>query len=108
MQKNSSSEWAIRIRHLFTDLNLTQAALAERVGFAPAKPSLADRWGARNRIWDAEVARFQLVSGPDLPVSANYKFVPINVSHAAKRRVFGGVFWWTPTTRNPEPPIKPG
>jgi transcriptional regulator with XRE-family HTH domain len=41
-----------------------------------------------------KVARFQRISGCDLLVSANHKFVPVNVTNAAKWKIFGGVLWW--------------
>ncbi len=47
-----------------------------------------------------KVARFQRISGSDLLVSANYKFVPVNVTNASKWKVFGEVLWWV--SRDPE------
>ncbi len=47
-----------------------------------------------------KVARFQRISGSDLLVSANYKFVPVNVSNASKWKIFGEVLWWV--SRDPE------
>jgi transcriptional regulator with XRE-family HTH domain len=41
-----------------------------------------------------KVARFQRVGGIDLLVSANHKYVPVDVSNASKWRVFGEVLWW--------------
>ena len=41
MQKNSSSQWAIRIRQLLAELKLSQAGLAGRIGVSPATVS---RW----------------------------------------------------------------
>jgi transcriptional regulator with XRE-family HTH domain len=41
-----------------------------------------------------KVARFQRVGGSDLLVSANYRYPPLDVSNAAKWKVFGEVLWW--------------
>jgi len=41
-----------------------------------------------------KVARFQRVGGVDLLVSANQKYVPVDVSNASKWRIFGEVLWW--------------
>jgi len=41
-----------------------------------------------------KVARFQRISGADLLVSANSKFVPLDVSNASKWKIFGEVLWW--------------
>jgi phage repressor protein C with HTH and peptisase S24 domain len=40
-----------------------------------------------------KVARFQRVSGSDLLVSANHKYVPVDVSNASKWKIFGEVLW---------------
>jgi transcriptional regulator with XRE-family HTH domain len=47
-----------------------------------------------------KVARFQRISGADLLISANYKFLPVNVTNASKWRIFGEVLWWI--SRDPE------
>lgn len=47
-----------------------------------------------------KVARFQRISGCDLLVSANHKFVPVNVSNPSKWKIFGEVLWWV--SRDPE------
>ncbi len=47
-----------------------------------------------------KVARFQRISGADLLISANYKFLPVNVTNASKWKVFGEVLWWV--SRDPE------
>jgi transcriptional regulator with XRE-family HTH domain len=41
-----------------------------------------------------KVARFQQVSGTDLLVSANHRYAPLDISNAAKWKVFGEVLWW--------------
>jgi len=41
-----------------------------------------------------KVARFQHMSGSDFLVSANYKYPPLDVSHASKWKIFGEVLWW--------------
>jgi phage repressor protein C with HTH and peptisase S24 domain len=41
-----------------------------------------------------KVARFQRVGGIDLMVSANHKYVPVDVGNASKWRIFGEVLWW--------------
>ncbi|MFZ0747099.1 MAG: XRE family transcriptional regulator [Terracidiphilus sp.] len=41
-----------------------------------------------------KVARFQRISGSDLLVSANHRFVPVDVTNASKWKVFGEVLWW--------------
>lgn len=41
-----------------------------------------------------KVARFQRISGTDLLVSANHKYAPLDISNAAKWKVFGEVLWW--------------
>jgi transcriptional regulator with XRE-family HTH domain len=48
-----------------------------------------------------KVARFQRISGSDLLVSANHKCAPVDVSNAAKWRIFGEVLWWV--SRDAEP-----
>ncbi len=47
-----------------------------------------------------KVARFQRISGADLLISANYKFLPVNVTNASKWKIFGEVLWWV--SRDPE------
>ncbi len=41
-----------------------------------------------------KVARFQRLAGSDLMVSANPKYLPLDVSNASKWKVFGEVIWW--------------
>jgi phage repressor protein C with HTH and peptisase S24 domain len=41
-----------------------------------------------------KVARFQRLSGSDLLVSANPKYLPLDVSNATKWKLFGEVLWW--------------
>jgi hypothetical protein len=41
-----------------------------------------------------KVARFQRLSGSDLLVSANHKYVPVDVSNPSKWKIFGEVLWW--------------
>lgn len=41
-----------------------------------------------------KVARFQRLSGADLLVSANPKYLPLDVSNATKWKIFGEVLWW--------------
>ncbi len=41
-----------------------------------------------------KVARFQRLSGSDLLVSANPKYLPLDVSNATKWKIFGEVLWW--------------
>jgi SOS-response transcriptional repressor LexA len=48
-----------------------------------------------------KVARFQRLSGSDLLVSANHKYVPVDVSSASKWKIFGEVLWWV--SRDAEP-----
>ncbi|MGA2651183.1 MAG: XRE family transcriptional regulator [Terracidiphilus sp.] len=49
-----------------------------------------------------KVARFQRVGGIDLLVSANHKYVPLDVSNASKWRIFGEVLWWVSREGVPE------
>jgi transcriptional regulator with XRE-family HTH domain len=48
-----------------------------------------------------KVARFQQIAGSDLLVSANHKYVPVDVSNASKWKIFGEVLWWV--SRDVEP-----
>ena len=41
-----------------------------------------------------KVARLQRLAGSDLLVSANPKYLPIDISNATKWKVFGTVLWW--------------
>lgn len=41
-----------------------------------------------------KVARLQRLAGSDLLVSANQKYLPLDVSNASKWKVFGEVLWW--------------
>jgi transcriptional regulator with XRE-family HTH domain len=49
-----------------------------------------------------KVARFQRVSGSDLLVSANHKYVPVDVSNASKWKIFGEVLWWVSKDAAPD------
>jgi transcriptional regulator with XRE-family HTH domain len=48
-----------------------------------------------------KVARLQRLSGSDLLVSANQKYMPLDVSNASKWRVFGEVLWWVSKDTRP-------
>jgi transcriptional regulator with XRE-family HTH domain len=48
-----------------------------------------------------KVARFQRLSGSDLLVSANHKYVPVDVSNASKWKIFGEVLWWVSKDTEP-------
>jgi transcriptional regulator with XRE-family HTH domain len=41
-----------------------------------------------------KVARLQRLGGTDLLVSANSRYLPLDVTNAAKWKVFGEVLWW--------------
>jgi phage repressor protein C with HTH and peptisase S24 domain len=41
-----------------------------------------------------KVARFQRLAGSDLLVSANHKYVPLDISNSSKWKIFGEVLWW--------------
>jgi phage repressor protein C with HTH and peptisase S24 domain len=41
-----------------------------------------------------KVARFQRLAGSDLLVSANPKYLPLDVSSATRWKMFGEVLWW--------------
>jgi len=41
-----------------------------------------------------KVARFQRLAGSDLLVSANPKYLPLDVSNTTKWKIFGEVLWW--------------
>lgn len=41
-----------------------------------------------------KVARLQHVANSDLMVSANHKYLPLDISNASKWKVFGQVLWW--------------
>lgn len=41
-----------------------------------------------------KVARLQRLSGSDLLVSSNPKYLPLDVSNASKWKIFGEVLWW--------------
>ena len=41
-----------------------------------------------------KVARFQRLAGSDLLVSANPKYLPLDVSNATRWKIFGEVLWW--------------
>ena len=41
-----------------------------------------------------KVARFQRVANSDLMVSSNHKYLPLDITNAAKWKIFGEVLWW--------------
>lgn len=41
-----------------------------------------------------KVARLQRLEGTDLLISANHRYLPLDVSNASKWKVFGEVLWW--------------
>jgi len=41
-----------------------------------------------------KVARLQRLGGMDLLVSANSRYLPLDVTNASKWKVFGEVLWW--------------
>ena len=41
-----------------------------------------------------KVARLQRLQGIDLLISANYNYLPLDVSNASRWKVFGEVLWW--------------
>jgi phage repressor protein C with HTH and peptisase S24 domain len=41
-----------------------------------------------------KVARFQRLAGSDLLVSANPKYLPLDVSNTTRWKIFGEVLWW--------------
>lgn len=49
---------------------------------------------ASHRDLGFKVARFQRLSGSDLLVPANPKYLPLDVSNATKWKIFGEVLWW--------------
>lgn len=48
-----------------------------------------------------KVARFQRLANSDLMVSANPRYLPLDVSNASKWKIFGHVLWWI--SRDPGP-----
>jgi transcriptional regulator with XRE-family HTH domain len=48
-----------------------------------------------------KVARFQRLAGSDLLVSANPKYLPLDVSNASKWKIFGEVLWWVSKDEKP-------
>jgi len=50
-----------------------------------------------------KVARFQRLAGSDLLVSANPKYLPLDVSNASKWKIFGEVLWWVSKDAMPNP-----
>jgi transcriptional regulator with XRE-family HTH domain len=63
-QKTTSSDWSTRIRRLLSDLKLTQAALAERLGVSPPTVS---RWlrGRHEPTAESYIALGNLARRPD-------------------------------------------
>jgi transcriptional regulator with XRE-family HTH domain len=41
-----------------------------------------------------KVARLQRLANSDLMVSANHKYLPLDISNASKWKIFGEVLWW--------------
>ena len=41
-----------------------------------------------------KVARLQRLQGGDLLISANYNYLPLDVSNASRWKIFGEVLWW--------------
>lgn len=41
-----------------------------------------------------KVARLQRLPGADLLISANHKYLPLDVSNASKWKVYGQILWW--------------
>jgi phage repressor protein C with HTH and peptisase S24 domain len=41
-----------------------------------------------------KVARLQRLTGADLLISANPRYMPLDITNAAKWKVFGAVLWW--------------
>jgi transcriptional regulator with XRE-family HTH domain len=41
-----------------------------------------------------KVARLERLAGADLLVSANHRYVPLDISNVSKWKVFGEVLWW--------------
>lgn len=50
-----------------------------------------------------KVARLQRLAASDLLISANQKYLPLDVSNAAKWKVFGHVMWWI--AKDADPPV---
>jgi transcriptional regulator with XRE-family HTH domain len=48
-----------------------------------------------------KVARLQRLEGSDLLISANHRYMPLDVSNASKWKMFGQVLWWV--SRDPGP-----
>src|SRR5580692_10477505 len=63
-QKTTSSEWSSRIRQILSDLKLTQAGLAERLGVSPPTVS---RWiqGGQEPTAEGYIALGNLVGRPE-------------------------------------------
>jgi phage repressor protein C with HTH and peptisase S24 domain/DNA-binding XRE family transcriptional regulator len=41
-----------------------------------------------------KVARLQRIANSDLMVSANHKYLPLDISNASRWKIFGEVLWW--------------
>ncbi len=48
-----------------------------------------------------KVARLQRLQGADLLISANHKYMPLDVSNASKWKMFGQVLWWVSRDHKP-------
>jgi phage repressor protein C with HTH and peptisase S24 domain len=49
---------------------------------------------ASHRDLGFKVARLQRLAGSDLLVSANPKYLPVDVSNSTRWKIFGEVLWW--------------
>jgi transcriptional regulator with XRE-family HTH domain len=49
---------------------------------------------AAHRDLGFKVARLQRLQGADLLISANYNYLPLDVSNASRWKIFGQVLWW--------------
>jgi len=49
---------------------------------------------ASHRDLGFKVARLQRLATADLMVSANHKYVPLDISNASKWKIFGQILWW--------------
>ncbi|HEY1984151.1 MAG TPA: S24 family peptidase [Terracidiphilus sp.] len=49
---------------------------------------------ASHRDLGFKVARLQRIANSDLMVSANHKYLPLDISNASRWKIFGEVLWW--------------
>lgn len=54
-----------------------------------------------HRDFGFKAARLSRIGGCDLLIPANYRFAPLDVSNAAKWKVFGEVLWWIARDEHP-------